>query len=214
MAGHLDILFRELWALKSASFAWTPYPICWLWGGNLLTGTSWPSSPTGSIFWGELLQATMPSRSVEWFKGGESGRRGGVVYDIVDGVWGAIANRNRSEIEGLIGFFVITPMVWTDMSDNPTFRELLARTRQATLEACEHQDKNSIRTLNQHPLFQVMFNDQEIYRMNLQLSDLNVLPIKSLAATESSMFDITLFATKVVYALPSNTLQIFLKPKR
>ena len=105
-------------------------------------------------------------------------------------------------------------MVWTDMSDNPTFRELLARTRQATLEACEHQDKNSIRTLNQHPLFQVMFNDQEIYRMNLQLSDLNVLPIKSLAATESSMFDITLFATKVLYALPSNTLQIFLKPKR
>ena len=105
-------------------------------------------------------------------------------------------------------------MVWTDMSDNPTFRELLARTRQATLEACEHQDKNSIRTLNQHPLFQVMFNDQEIYRMNLQLSDLNVLPIKSLAAAESSMFDITLFATITQSDLPSNTAEIFLKPKR
>ena len=101
------------------------------------------------------------------------------------------------------------------MSDNPTFRELLARTRHATLEACEHQDKNSIRTLNQHPLFQVMFNDQEIYRMNLQLSDLNVLPInKSLTATETFMFDITLFATITQSDLPSNTAEIFLKPKR
>ena len=58
--------------------------------------------------------------------------------DIVVG--SPIANRNRSEMEGLIGFFVNTLVLRTDLSGSPTFCELLQRVRKTALEAYEHQD--------------------------------------------------------------------------
>src|SRR5262249_39207038 len=58
--------------------------------------------------------------------------------DIVVG--SPIANRNRTEIEGLIGFFVNTLVLRNDLSGNPTFRELLGHVRKTALGAYEHQD--------------------------------------------------------------------------
>ena len=51
-----------------------------------------------------------------------------------------IANRNRSDTEELIGFFVNNLALCTDLSGNPTFRELLTRVRETTLGAYDHQD--------------------------------------------------------------------------
>jgi len=48
-----------------------------------------------------------------------------------------IANRNRSELEGLIVF--VNSLV-TDLSGNPTFWELLSRVREVALGAYAHQD--------------------------------------------------------------------------
>ncbi|MCP4656573.1 MAG: non-ribosomal peptide synthetase, partial [bacterium] len=52
----------------------------------------------------------------------------------------AVANRNRSEIEGLIGFFVNMLPLRVDLSGDPAFHQLLGRVREVTLDAFAHQD--------------------------------------------------------------------------
>jgi amino acid adenylation domain-containing protein len=51
-----------------------------------------------------------------------------------------IAARNLLELEGLIGYFSNTLMMHTDLSGDPTFRELIQRVRATTLAAYDHQD--------------------------------------------------------------------------
>src|SRR5262249_44515771 len=51
-----------------------------------------------------------------------------------------IANRNRVELEPLIGFFVNSLVLRTDVSGDPTFMELLRRSRAVVLEADANQD--------------------------------------------------------------------------
>ncbi|PUE53047.1 hypothetical protein B9Z45_13190 [Limnohabitans sp. 2KL-17] len=111
-----------------------------------------------------------------------------------------IANRNRSEIEGLIGFFVNTLLLRSNLGGDPTFEDLLGRVRETALQAYAHQDLpferlveelQPQREANYTPLFRVMFALQ-----NAPLGEL-VLPGLSLRRLEvrtgSAKFDLTLF---------------------
>jgi amino acid adenylation domain-containing protein len=108
-----------------------------------------------------------------------------------------IANRNRPEIEGIIGFFVNTLILRTDLSGNPSFRELLRRVREVTLGAYSHQDLpfeklveelKPERRLNHNPLFQVMFVFQNIPTH----SQLVASPVAPEITTGTAKFDLTM----------------------
>jgi natural product biosynthesis luciferase-like monooxygenase protein len=84
--------------------------------------------------------------------------------DIVIG--SPIANRNRPEVEPLIGSFMNTLALRGDLSGDPTFVELLKRARKMCLDAYAHQDLpfeklvaelQPARNLSYSPIFQVMF---------------------------------------------------------
>ncbi|MEH2195511.1 MAG: non-ribosomal peptide synthase/polyketide synthase, partial [Nostoc sp.] len=110
-----------------------------------------------------------------------------------------IANRNRSEIEGLIGFFVNTLVMRTDLSENPSFQELLTRVREMALSAYAHQDLpfemlvevlQPERNLSHTPLFQVMFVLENAPMPTVELTGLTVSQLK--VKNNTAKFDLTL----------------------
>jgi amino acid adenylation domain-containing protein len=117
--------------------------------------------------------------------------------DIVVG--SAIANRNRQEIESLIGFFVNTLALRTNLQGNPSFLELLERVKQVTLDAYDHQDLpfeklvdelGLERSLSHHPLFQVAFGLQNETKQQLEINGLTVTRFEWENTT--TLFDLSL----------------------
>ncbi len=83
--------------------------------------------------------------------------------DVVIGT--VTSGRKRSELEGLLGYFLNPVVLRNDLSGDPTFRELLRRTRNIALDAMSNDDApfthvvNDLhpnRSLSFNPLFQVL----------------------------------------------------------
>ncbi len=119
-----------------------------------------------------------------------------------------IANRNQVETEGLIGFFVNTLVFHTDLSGNPSFRQLLARVKEVALGAYAYQELpfeklveelQPERDLSHHPLFQVMFTLQNAKPAPPAIPGLRFEPL--VLANETAKFDLTLALTETAVAL-------------
>ncbi|HSR70224.1 MAG TPA: amino acid adenylation domain-containing protein, partial [Acidobacteriota bacterium] len=117
------------------------------------------------------------------------------VRDIVVG--SPIANRNRAEIEPLIGFFVNTLALRTDLSGNPSFLDLLDRVRETALEAYAHQDLpfeklveelGPRRDMSHQPFFQILFHLQNAPEEDRRLGGLRMSDLRLIAA--GVMFDL------------------------
>jgi amino acid adenylation domain-containing protein len=126
--------------------------------------------------------------------------------DIVVG--SPVANRNRKETEGLVGFFVNTLALRTDLSGSPTFRELLGRVRETSLGAYAHKDApfeklveelNPQRSLSYTPLFQVMFllQKEPLRKLVLPGLELEALPVDE----GTAKCDVTLCVTEITEGL-------------
>ncbi|HEV7905478.1 MAG TPA: amino acid adenylation domain-containing protein [Pyrinomonadaceae bacterium] len=115
-----------------------------------------------------------------------------------------IANRNRVEVENLVGFFVNNLSLRSDLSGDPSYRELLRRVRDVTLAAYAHQDVpfekvldelQPERDLSRTPLFQVMFVLQNAPTGALDVPGLSIIPLG--AGSNRSNFDMTLWMLEV-----------------
>ncbi|MDZ8184105.1 MAG: amino acid adenylation domain-containing protein [Nostoc sp. ChiSLP02] len=129
--------------------------------------------------------------------------------DIVVG--SPIANRNRAEIEGLIGVFVNTLVLRTNLAGNPSFEELLKRVREVALGAYAHQDLpfellveelQPQRDLSHTPLFQVMFVLQNAPISALELPGLTLNFLES--NSDTAKLDLTLYLTETIHGLLGN----------
>ncbi|MGH9932577.1 MAG: non-ribosomal peptide synthetase, partial [Pyrinomonadaceae bacterium] len=117
-----------------------------------------------------------------------------------------IANRPQTETESIIGFFLNNLALRSDLSGDPSFREVLARVRKTALEAYAHQDVpfeklidalRPERDLSRTPIFQVYFN---LFNFGAEIrlpgSDKTVSFVEAWAESEEelSKFDLTLYA--------------------
>ncbi|MBV9109352.1 MAG: amino acid adenylation domain-containing protein, partial [Gemmatimonadetes bacterium] len=115
-----------------------------------------------------------------------------------------IAGRTRGEVENLIGFFVNTLVLRTDLSGDPSFREVLRRAREVTLGAFEHQELpfeklvaelQPERSLSHSPLFQVMFTLQNAENRGGALPGVQVSGVDADFASTKFDLSLTLAAT-------------------
>ncbi|AUI90618.1 hypothetical protein BVV10_11235 [Xanthomonas oryzae pv. oryzae] len=111
-----------------------------------------------------------------------------------------VANRTRSELEPLIGFFVNTQALRVDLRERPSVAALLAQVRATALTAQDHQDLpfehliealNPERSLSHHPVFQAMLTWQNNAAGALRLPGIRLQPIPT--DRHDAKFDLELF---------------------
>ncbi|MER5716447.1 condensation domain-containing protein [Streptomyces sp. NPDC002132] len=120
-------------------------------------------------------------------------------HDILLGT--PVGNRDRAEWSSVVGYFADTLVMRTELTDDPTFTQLLARVRRSSLDAFVHRDLpfralvealEPERAPHRNPLFQVMFILQNIppRRRKVEFAGLTMALREDVRTT--SIFDLRL----------------------
>lgn len=126
--------------------------------------------------------------------------------DIVVGM--PVANRNRPEIESLIGFFINAVVLRLDLTHTPSFHEYLRRVRQIMLTGLDHQNLpfeklvevlQPQRDLSRQPLYQIMVAPQGSPLDTLNLPDIDARAIQMHSGM--SKFDMTLYLEETAHGV-------------
>ncbi|RYD31505.1 MAG: non-ribosomal peptide synthetase, partial [Verrucomicrobiaceae bacterium] len=114
-----------------------------------------------------------------------------------------VSGRTREELEPLIGVFINSLILRTDLSGDPTFGELLVRVRDNAVQAIEHQDlpfENIVRALKperdpgRNPLFQINFSQDRFSPKPIRFGPLGISPISS--DSPGAIFDLHLLMSE------------------
>lgn len=127
--------------------------------------------------------------------------------DIVVG--SPIANREKAEIAGLVGFFMNLLVLRSDLSQKPSFRELIRQSKTMLESAYEYQqmpfeklvqELDGKRNLSHNPLFQILLTLQNTDQDALALADLVMEPVNYKVAN-SAKYDLSLNVTETANGL-------------
>lgn len=118
--------------------------------------------------------------------------------DIIIGT--PVANREQLELQNVMGLFVNSLVIRTDLSGNPSFEQLIERCKETALSAYEHQSLpferivevlKPNRDMGYHPLFQVMLNvDTQGLKSSIEFGEIKLTEDQT--ENDTSKFDISL----------------------
>ncbi|OLF14223.1 hypothetical protein BLA60_03540 [Actinophytocola xinjiangensis] len=190
--------------------------------------TDRPRPPVATYAGGEIVQALPPELAAAVRT--TAARHGVTVFMVVQaavaallGKLGAgtdiplgspVAGRTDPALDDLVGFFVNTLVLRADLSGDPTFAELLGRTRRTTLDAFAHADVPferlvdhlaPTRSTSRHPLFQVVATHRLVDDTDLGLPGLRTTEIDP--GLVSAKFDLT-FTVRETRGDPGLTLTV------
>ncbi|MFJ7498039.1 amino acid adenylation domain-containing protein [Streptomyces sp. NPDC097727] len=118
----------------------------------------------------------------------------------------ANAGRTDAALDELVGFFVNSMVLRTDLSGNPTFTQILGRVRSTNLSAFSHQDLPfeklveelaPVRSRARHPLFQVQLDLHNQAEAVVDLPGVQAWGVSAAAGSATAKFDIEVMLTEV-----------------